>query len=217
MAYVPTKDAAFAAWVKSLLAYVQVHLTAFNIQDAVFQPILALNADWEAAYAKALNPNRGPVDIAEKNRAREALEKALRAFIKAFLLYSPFVSDKERNEMQLPIHDRKPTPVPPPSTFPEYHIDTPVPNQLSLQFWDAGTKQRGKPKGVHGAEIRWELREDAPAKAEDLLNSEFATRTPHVFVFTGDKQGKRVYFCLRWENNKGEKGPWGALVSAVVP
>ena len=73
MAYIPTKDAAFAVWVKSLLAYVQAHSTAFNIQDPVLQPVLALNTAWETAYAKSLDPNRGPVDIADKNRAREAL------------------------------------------------------------------------------------------------------------------------------------------------
>lgn len=217
MDYVPTKDATFAAWVKSLLIYLQAHLSAFNIQDSVFQPLLVLNSAWEVAYTKALAPNRGPVDIADKNRAREALEKALRNFIKAFLLYSPFVSDSDRDEMQLPVHDLKPTPVPPPVSFPEYSIDTSIPNQLTVHFWDEATKQRRKPKGVHGVEIRWELREEAPAKAEDLFNSSFATRTPSTFVFTGDKQGQRVFFCLRWENGKGEKGPWGALVSAVVP
>ena len=118
MDYVPTKDAAFLLWAKNLLTYVQAHLTAFNIQDSVFQPLLNLNTAWEAAYAKAIDPNRGMVDIAEKNRERKALEKALRGFVKAFLLYSPFVSDKDRNEMQLPVHDTKPTPVPANSTIP---------------------------------------------------------------------------------------------------
>ena len=217
MDYIPKKDSAFMVWARNLLLYVQANLVAFNIQDTVLQPILVLNTAWEAAYAKALDPNRGPVDIAEKNRAREALEKALRNFVKAFLLYSPFVSDKDRNEMQLPIHDKKPTPVPPPATFPECEIDTSMLNRLIVHFWDAATKRRGKPKGAHGAEIRWELREDAPAKAEELDNSSFATRTPYVLEFTGDKQGKRVYFCLRWENNKGEKGPWSIILSAIIP
>ncbi|MDR1398467.1 MAG: hypothetical protein LBJ41_00895 [Treponema sp.] len=217
MGYIPKKDVDFVIWVKGLIAYVQTHLTVFNIQDGIFQPILDLNTTWEAAYTKAIDPNKGTVDIANKNRAREALEKALRTFIKAFLLYSPFVSDNDRDKMRLPIHDTKPTPVPPPATFPEYDINTSVPSRLSVRFWDEATKQRGKPKGVHGAEIRWELRAEAPAKAEDLVNSEFSTRTPHTFVFTSDKQGQRVYFCLRWENSKGEKGPWGMLVSAVVP
>jgi hypothetical protein len=217
MDYVPKKDSVFEVWVKSLLAYVQAHLTAFNIQDAVFQPLLDLNMAWETAYAKTLDPNKGAVDVADKNRARDTLEKALRSFVKAFLLYSPFVSDTDRDEMQLPIHDTKPTPVPPPATYPEYSLDTSVPSRLFVHFWDEASKQRGKPRGVHGAEVRWELRDEAPAKAEDLSNSDFATRTPHTLVFTGDKQGQRVYFCLRWENNKGEKGPWGAVMSAVVP
>jgi hypothetical protein len=217
MSYVPKKDTAFAVWIASLIAYVQAHLPVFNIQEAVFQPLLDLHTAFKTAYTKALDPNRGPVDIAEKNRAREALEKALRGFVKAFLLYSPFVSDKDRDEMKLPIHDTKPTPTPPPSTYPEYDIDTSTPNRLYVHFWDEASKRRGKPKGVHGAEIRWEMREEAPAKAEDLNSSDFATRTPHTFVFTGDKQGLRVYFCLRWENNKGEKGPWGVIASAVIP
>lgn len=59
MAYIPTKDAAFAVWVKSLLTYLQAHLTAFHIQDPVFQPPLNLNLAWEAACAKVLSPNRG--------------------------------------------------------------------------------------------------------------------------------------------------------------
>jgi hypothetical protein len=83
----------------------QAHLlAAFNIQDAVFQPLLALWNAFSTAYAKALNPNRIPVDIAEKNRMRKIFEKELRNFIKAFLEYSPFVSDFERNEMRLPAY-----------------------------------------------------------------------------------------------------------------
>jgi hypothetical protein len=213
--YIPKKDALFSAWVDSLLLYVQSHLAAFNIQDAVFQPLLALQTAFNNAYAKTLDPNRGRVDTAEKNRTRKAFEKALRDFVKAFLEYSPFVSDHDRDEMRIPIHDA--TPVPPPATFPEYDIDTSIPNRLSLRIWDEASKKKAKPAGVHGAEIRWELRDKPPAKAEDLINSDFATRTPHTFEFTGDKQGKRAYFCVRWENPKGEKGPWSAIVSAVIP
>ncbi|MDR1216815.1 MAG: hypothetical protein LBK25_09050 [Treponema sp.] len=217
MANIPKSYPAFSDWEKNLLTHVQAHLTEFAIQQAVLTPLLALQTEFETAYARSLDPNRGPVDIAERNRARAAFEKALRAFIKAFLQYSPYVSDKDRDEMRIPIHDTTPTPVPVPTTFPEYSIDTSTPARLVVRFWDEASKQRGKPKGVHGAEIRWEEREDTPAKAEDLANSDFATRTPRTFAFTGDNQGRKVYFCLRWENNTGEKGPWGAIVHAIVP
>ena len=29
--------------------------------------------------------------------------------------------------------------------------------------------------------------------------------------------GKTVYFCVRYENAKGEPGPWGPIFSAVIP
>jgi hypothetical protein len=217
MDYVPRKDSAFAVWASVLIAYVRDHLAAFNIQDSIFQALFILYTVFETAYNRTLDANKGVVDIAEKNRARAAFEKALRGFIKAFLLYSPFVSDKDRDEMRIPIHDTTATPTPPPTTYPEYTIDTSTPAQLSVHFWDKASKRRGKPKGIHGVEFRWEMRENEPANAEDLNNSDFATRTPRLFSFTKDKQGKRVYFCLRWENSKGEKGPWGALIHAVVP
>jgi hypothetical protein len=217
MGYVPSKDATFFVWVRSLLTYVQPRLSAFNIQDAAFQPLLGLNTAWEAAYTKSLEPNRGSLDVADKNRTRAALDKALRSFIKAFLLYSPYVSNDDRNEMQIPIQDTKSRAVQPPATIPEYDVDSSIPNRLFVNFWDQMSKEKKKPKSVHGVEVRWELREDAPAKVEDLSNSSFTTRTPYTFVFTSDKQGQRVYFCLRWENSKGDKGPWGALTSAVIP
>ncbi|MDR1216484.1 MAG: hypothetical protein LBK25_07370 [Treponema sp.] len=217
MDYIPRRDSVFVGWAKILLGYVQTRLVAFNIPDTIFQVLFALFTAFENAYNRTLDANKGPVDIAEKNRTRAAFEKALRSFIKAFLLYSPFVSDKDRDEMRIPIHDSTATPIPTPTTYPEYTIDTATPGQLSVHFWDEASKRRGKPKGVHGAEIHWEMRENEPANEEDLNNSDFATRTPRLFSFTKDKQGKRVYFCLRWENGKGEKGPWGALVHAVVP
>ncbi|MDR2807697.1 MAG: hypothetical protein LBB43_01670 [Spirochaetaceae bacterium] len=215
--YVPSKDADFSEWVKLLLLYVQAHLTAFNISSEALQPVLALQIAFDAAYAKTLDPNKGSVDVAEKNRTRQDLTRVLRAFIKGFLLYNPLVSSNDRDKMKIPTHATTHSPVPKPSTFPEYSLDSSVPNRLALHFWDSATKRRGKPRGVHGAEIRWEIKEEPPIKAEDLFNSDFATKTPCIFDFTGDKRGKTVYFCARWENPTGSKGPWGTIANAIIP
>jgi hypothetical protein len=217
MPFIPSKDAAFAAWAANMMDITEAQLDEFHVPQDQFTPLKGLHTAFDAAYAKALEPNRGPVDIADKNTARAALEKALRGFIKAFLEYSPYVSDHWRREMGLPVHDTKPTPVPAPSSIPEYDFDTSVPGRLTLRFWDKGSERRGKPAGVHGAEIRWEVRDDPPAKEDDLVNSDIATRSPHSYTFTGDKRGQKVYFCLRWENGTGKKGPWGAVLSAVIP
>jgi hypothetical protein len=107
--------------------------------------------------------------------------------------------------------------VPPPSTHPDFEIDTAELRQLTIHFRDAGSTHRGKPAGVHGAEICWEFLNAPPEKIEDLKRSEFDTATPHTLRFDESDRGKRVYICLRWENNKGDKGPWGEIMEAIVP
>jgi hypothetical protein len=56
-----------------------------------------------------------------------------------------------------------------------------------------------------------------PSFFKKLARAAFSTRSPYKLSFTGDERGSRVYICLRWENTRGEKGPWSAISSAVVP
>jgi hypothetical protein len=52
---------------------------------------------------------------------------------------------------------------------------------------------------------------------EDLKNSAFDTASPYTFTFDESDRGKALYICPRWENSKGEKGPWGEIGKAIVP
>jgi hypothetical protein len=82
---------------------------------------------------------------------------------------------------------------------------------------DNGSSSKAKPAGVHGVEIRWMFLEHPPVSVNELANSAFDTGTPFTLNFDESDRGKTVYFCLRWENSKGEKGPWGEIVSAIIP
>ncbi|MDR1250218.1 MAG: hypothetical protein LBK63_13070, partial [Treponema sp.] len=58
-----------------------------------------------------------------------------------------------------------------------------------------------------------------PVSGNDLPHSLFTHRKKFRFDFDGDS-GKTVYFCLRYENEKGGKdgeGPFGPILSAIVP
>jgi hypothetical protein len=56
-----------------------------------------------------------------------------------------------------------------------------------------------------------------PADHNALTRSVLATRTPHTFEFTEEERGKTVYMAACWQNEKGQKGPWSEIVSAIVP
>ena len=214
--YIPTGDEAFLDWAKNLLAYTASHAAAWGIAEGKLTALQALAAAYTEKLAAAQDPNRGKADVLAKNEARDALKAALRPFVKAHLAYNEEVSDEDKVELGLPLHNNKPSPVPPPSTHPEFDIGTAELRQLSVRFWDAGSTRRGKPAGVHGAEIRWDFHDAPPANIEELGKSEFDTASPHTLRFDESDRGKRVYICVQWENNKGEKGPWSEIVEAVI-
>jgi hypothetical protein len=145
--YIPHQDGAFLEWAKTLLTYVNPKLAAFNIPPSVLTPIQTQLTAYETAFKAAQNPNRGKVDVLNKNETKSILESLLRAFIKAYLIYNPAVSDADKESMGLPLHDPTRTPVPPPSTIPELELDTSIIRQVSSFFGTtearSGVNRRG--------------------------------------------------------------------------
>jgi hypothetical protein len=215
--YVPTNEKTFFQWAQTLVAYVLTNLTNFGIDQAELTPIQAKLAAFVAAFTKAQEPNRGRVDITEKNDKQAELKSALRAFVKARLIYNPKVTDSDKENMGLPLHKTVRTPTPPPKTFPELELDVAIIRQVAIHFKDAGSEKRGKPEYVHGIELRWAILDNAPSSVDDLKSSVFDTASPYTFSFDETQRGKSLYICPRWENNKGDKGPWGEIYKAIVP
>jgi hypothetical protein len=56
-----------------------------------------------------------------------------------------------------------------------------------------------------------------PVAGEELPHSKFTRRKKELFDFAQEDSGKRAYFCVRYENAKGEPGPQGPVFSAVIP
>jgi hypothetical protein len=58
--------------------------------------------------------------------------------------------------------------------------------------------------------------ETPPASPKDLRESFFTKRKKDVIEFDFGNSGKTAYFAVQIEND-GKKGPWGPLVSALIP
>jgi hypothetical protein len=215
--YIPLADGAFLEWAKTLTAFAAPKVTAFNIPAGALAPIQGQLTAYEAAYEAAQNPNRGKVDVLTKNEARDALKVSLRGFVKAYLAYNPAVSDADKENMGLPLHDHTRTPSPAPTTIPELELDSSVIRQISVHYRDTGSDKRGKPAHVHGVELRWAVLDNPPQSVEDLHKSAFDTASPYTFTFDEAERGKALYICPCWENSRGEKGPFGEIYKAIVP
>jgi hypothetical protein len=56
-----------------------------------------------------------------------------------------------------------------------------------------------------------------PLSGDELLHYRFTRRKKELVDFDASESGMTVYFCARYENQKGEYGSWGAVVSAIIP
>jgi hypothetical protein len=83
------------------------------------------------------------------------------------------------------------------------------------------------PRSDYGVRIYYgltgEASEDFPFRlsgplktAKKLPYSVFTRKQKERFDFEGES-GNTVYFCLRYENAKGDAGPFGPVLSAVIP
>jgi hypothetical protein len=216
--FLPRKEAEFYAWVATFFTYLIANLSRFGISSSVLSPLTALRDDFNAKYMAAQAPStRTKATVLAKNYALKALKQAIRAFIREYLTFNHLVTDADRDNLGLPVHKTDRTPVPDPTTYPWFMIDSSIIRMLIIHFRDSLSENRAKPFGVHGVEIKWGFSETPILNPEDLPHSTFDTRSPYRFEFSGEDRGKTVWFCLRWENTRGVKGPWSEIVSAIVP
>jgi hypothetical protein len=83
-------------------------------------------------------------------------------------------------------------------------------------FAKASPRSKAKPDGVHGCEIWTKLGGEAPKDSSELTYVATDTRTPYTLVFGGADVGKTAWYWLRWVNTRGQCGPWGSPISAMV-
>jgi hypothetical protein len=216
--FIPRKDRKCADWIKNFIDYVSGNYAGWGVPQETFDGVTVLAEDFLAKYLVANIPaTRTSPAVIAKIEARRAVEKSVRTMIKAYIAYNAKITDADRIGMGLPIYKTTRTPVPVPTTYPRFDVDTSIIRHLTVHFYDEGSRRKAKPAGVHGCEIRWDIRDAPPATMDDLLRSALDTRTPFTLGFEENQRGKTVWLCLCWENTTGAKGPWSEMVSAIIP
>jgi hypothetical protein len=216
--WLPRKDQEFAELCRKWKTRLEnsANTAAFGWDPAEVAAVLAVIAAFLTAIETYEFVNSTGNRII-KDEARDAAEKAMRDFANTSIRFNKKMAEEERWEYGVPTAASVSTPASVPKTHPIAETDTSIIRQVTIHFMDSVTRRRGKPYGVHGAEIRWAVLDHVPASVKELVNSDFDTATPFTLYFDESDRGKRLYFSLRWESTVNEKGPFGEIYSAVVP
>jgi hypothetical protein len=232
--YVPRPDADFDSFFKNICDYVNQNCTGSpprwtHITDEARTEMQDVYTVWHAAWSVILKPHTAQ-EMAEKKRVRTASEKKLRSFVKVYLRYHPAVTNEDRDNMAIPNSDTTRTPIPKPTAQVEAEITYPGVHLIELVNIRTVKKGEDDPRSDYGIRIFWGIMgaptesdrfrlSSPPVKGGDLPHSTFTHRKRYLFDFDGDS-GRTVYFCLRYENDKGGEegeGPFGPILSAVIP
>jgi hypothetical protein len=216
--YIPAADSSFNDWAANFMAVLSGKATALNIPAADCTALEALYAAWTTAWQACQSANRGKTDTLNKRQSRKAFESGIRSFVKSWLIYNPLLSDADKDDFGLPIHDTIRTRATPPTTKPVADLVYGQ-AQLVFHFKDEGAEKRGKPKGVHSLDLRWDFCPDVTsiANVDQLGKSEVSTASPLTLTCNQGERGKQIVFFLRWEGATTLKGPWNGPLTAIFP
>jgi hypothetical protein len=217
--YLPRRDVDLLEWVRNFLAVLVKILARIGFPGELLEKLDAMYADFLSKYNITESPaTRTKVTTVEKNTSRATLLRALRQAIGEYLTYNHNVTDSDRTSLGLPVYKTTRTPAKVADTYPDSDVDSSLIRRLIIRFYDHGKKtSKAKPEGQHGAELYWVISDMPVVSVDELIHSAFSTRSPFSLEFRDEDRGKTVYFCLRWENTRGKKGPWGKIQSAIIP
>jgi hypothetical protein len=216
---IPGKDADFQIAQDVIATTASANRQKWGLEDKwLDETLLPEKQKWEQAWETYVNPaTRNPAVTFAKTQQRKTYEKPLRILVKN-LQSNLHVTPEELQAMGIVIPSPGKRPSPIASDSPDAEVDTSVIGRISIHFFRrGGTHRKGKPDGQRGAEIRWVISETPLTRWEELIHSEFDTNSPFTLAFENDWRGKTVYFALRWENTRGEKGPWSPITYAIIP
>jgi hypothetical protein len=170
------------------------------------------------AFDNWLNPStRTKVTSTVLKTEQEDFVTAYRQLYNGFLRKNALVTDADLVSMGLPPHSSgggKPSKIA--TTFPWIKILTHLIRHLIIEF-GASETSRAKLDGQHGAEVVYIVSDEKPTDISQLIHSVFDTDSPLDLEFTEEERGKTVWFAIRWENTRGQKGPWSEIYSAIIP
>jgi hypothetical protein len=155
-------------------------------------------------------------------QAEAKLKPFFRQLYTGFLKSNPLITNEDLKNMGLPTrHTGGGKPAHIATVFPGCRVLTPIPGRVEWHYYDIeGDRPRARPEGQHGVEIAWSLVDSVTppiTDASSLRHSDFDTHSPFVLTFEGHDRGKIIFYSLRWENTRGEKGPWSPVEFIFIP
>jgi hypothetical protein len=174
---------------------------------------------YDEAVTAWKNPATRTKIIIDEVRAAEKIFVPEYRKLAALMKTNQAASDADLDAAGLPMRSAgKHSPAPVAAMPPGFEIIPLAGHRLHIDYFSMEERSKGnKPKGQHGAEIKWTFSEVDVDDPDLYEHSGFDTASPAILTFRGSEMGHKIHIALRWENTRGLKGPWSTPVETVIP
>jgi hypothetical protein len=217
--YLPASDQSLLIWVVNLLNQLAAAgLARWGFPEDVYQALVLLRDDYAQKLETANEPaTRTKAAVQAKNDSRKALKAAIRQAVKEYLTNNHTVTNQDRDNLGLPVYDKKPTQAPLPTDMPVGEVNTSKHQQHTLHVKAGSLTGKTRPPKVRGFEVWHKLGGDPPASDAEWVYMNFSSRSSLLINYPQTEVGKTVYYRFRWMNTRNQPGPWSeSYVSAVI-
>ncbi|MDR1371842.1 MAG: hypothetical protein LBJ17_01760 [Dysgonamonadaceae bacterium] len=217
--YVPEREDDFYIWSINFKKHLAAYVDRGVIPPGIYEEIVEKGERYETYYVRTNNlDTRTRVTIVGRRGARKAYEKLIRETVREYLANNHTLTDLEKISIGLNIPKAGRTPAPVATTAPSVEIGISRLAHLKIHVYENGhSNRRGKPDGQHCAELAWIHSPVKPKSWNDLTHTIVSTKSPFKLEFEDDMRGETIWFAVRWENTRGQKGPWSAMIDAIIP
>jgi hypothetical protein len=218
--FIPRSDGDAEDWGGKFIRYLNGIREKVGFPMDAYELLKALQEDFSAKYKIATTTaTRTKLTIDDKDAAREAFVSATRGLVKSYLAFNPQITDTDRDGLGITVPKDTRTPAPIEEVPPSVSIDTSILRVVKIFFSPKGEKKKSaaKPPGQHGVEILYCVGAKPADAIDQMGRSVFSTHSPVKLVFTDAQRGQVLSFVIRWENTRGQKGEWSAIIHVIIP
>lgn len=223
--YIPSKDADLVNWAQNFSTVLTAAPTDYGSTSAAAAAISTAVGTFVTDFGtdgtidrKAVNPaTRTKAGVAALKVAKAAMLGLIRPVALA-IINSATVTDEQKTTIGVTVKDKVKTVIAPPTTYPNITLLPAGSGLITLRYADNTTPtSKAKPSGVTGLQLFAATSATVITDAASIPFSEFITKQPMQLERDNSEKGKTLYVVGRWQNAKGESGPYGPIVSVIVP
>ncbi|MDR2510420.1 MAG: hypothetical protein LBC77_07245 [Spirochaetaceae bacterium] len=217
--WLPRREADFAnlarRWVSEITSAANQTAFGWNNTDCVetagaASAYISAQEAYEAANSSA---NR----IARDN-AKKAAVAAMRSFASTSIRFNKKMRDEDKAYYGLHIADKTPTRRGSPHTAPVFAGVRALGSfRVEIHFHDESTPDsRAIPSDYNGCLLCYHFAEERTSDYTLLEHTALMTRAPYVLQLGPESEGKFLSCSARWQNRRGELGPWSEIDHTVI-